>query len=133
MRVLAILVISLAALASGSFAAPFSVSAPSNLGRLVLEAPRAEYPLEARRRLLAGRGVYVLRIHIPSGRVTQVVVGRSTGTRVLDEAAVKALLRWRFKPGAVPYTRTTPPFHISPPLTRDETLARVPMQFSLGT
>jgi hypothetical protein len=39
-----------------------------------------------------GTGIFLMRVHIPSGRVTQVIVGRGTGHKMLDAAAVKTLL-----------------------------------------
>jgi TonB family protein len=59
-----------------------------------------EYPLEARQRHATGAGIFVLRVQVKSGRVKEVEVARSTGHAILDAAAVKALKKWRFKPGA---------------------------------
>lgn len=55
------------------------------------------YPLEAV--LLREQGMVSLTIHVePSGRVADIDIVRSSGFRVLDQAARTALLRWRFKP-----------------------------------
>jgi TonB family protein len=35
-----------------------------------------------------------------TGNVTEVRVMKSTGSKILDAAAIQALLKWRFKPGA---------------------------------
>lgn len=57
-----------------------------------------EYPYEARRAYLSGRGTY--RAHVKAdGTVARVEVIKSTGNRSLDEAVVAAARRWRTKPG----------------------------------
>lgn len=61
--------------------------------------PRPEYPLEARQKLIMGRGVYQLIFRPQTGVVTRVTVLESTGSTILDAAAVKAFSRWRARPG----------------------------------
>jgi TonB family protein len=102
---------------------------PPDVTRLVAHAPMPDYPSEAVERHIAGHGVFLLRVHIPSGRVTQVIVGLSTGTRILDAAAIQAFQQWRFKRGAVPYRKITS-VHMSPPQKADETLVKVPVTFT---
>jgi protein TonB len=59
--------------------------------------PRPRYPLSARRRGLEGR--VVLRVFVePDGRVRSIDILESSRHAVLDDAAVEALLRWRFDP-----------------------------------
>jgi protein TonB len=44
-------------------------------------------------------GTTLLRLHIrEDGAVDEVIVGRSAGHVVLDQAAVEAVQRWRFEP-----------------------------------
>ena len=57
-----------------------------------------EYSLEARRRRLAGRGVFELTISEDTGDVKSVTIAESTGYPILDRAAVRALKLWRFRP-----------------------------------
>jgi protein TonB len=64
--------------------------------------PRPDYPREARLRHETGRGVLILHVDNRTGRVTSVVIARSTGHKLLDDAAVHAFIRWRYKPGVVP-------------------------------
>lgn len=59
-------------------------------------APSAGYPSEARAAGLEGE-VHLLATVAPSGAVEQALVMRSAGT-ILDAAAVRALLTWRFEP-----------------------------------
>jgi TonB family protein len=105
--------------ASSSFAESWP---PRNVAGVVEYAPKPG-PQPG----LHGSGVFVLRIHIPSGRVTDVAVALSTGSVWLDRSAVAALRRWRFKPDATPYHKAL--VKISPPQTRDETFVKVPIPF----
>jgi len=68
--------------------------------RALVAGPRPHYPVRARLSRLSGSGVFRLLIS-KTGEVTEVRVLKSTGHRVLDEKAVEAFRRWRFKPGAV--------------------------------
>jgi TonB family protein len=66
-----------------------------------LTAPRTVYPYEARRQRITGNGVVIMTVDPVSGSVTDVVMETSTGSSVLDNAAVTGFRRWRFKPGTV--------------------------------
>lgn len=66
-----------------------------------LNAPRPEYPYEARRRKITGDGIAVMTIDPGTGAVIQVMMTKSTGNEFLDNAAVTGFKRWRFKPGSV--------------------------------
>jgi TonB family protein len=68
---------------------------------LALNAPRPEYPYEARRQKITGDGVAVMSVDTGSGHVTGVMMARSTGSAFLDNAAIVGFRRWRFKPGSV--------------------------------
>lgn len=71
---------------------------PATKAELTVYAPNPEYPPEARQARLAGSGWFRLDF-TKTGRVTQVRVLKSTGSKILDAAAVQTLLLWRFKPG----------------------------------
>ncbi|HMG04228.1 MAG TPA: TonB family protein [Chthoniobacterales bacterium] len=71
-----------------------------------LTAPRPEYPYEARRQRITGSGIVVMRVDSATGRVANVSMAESTGSPVLDNAAVAAFTRWRFKPGTVSRVRS---------------------------
>src|SRR4051812_20364283 len=66
---------------------------------LALKCPRPRYPYEARTRRITGSGIFVCRIDIKTGHVKKVIIAKSTGSPVLDNAAVEALQRWEFQPG----------------------------------
>jgi periplasmic protein TonB len=66
-----------------------------------LNAPRPEYPYEARRQKIAGAGIALLAIDPSNGEAIQTTMAKSTGNPLLDNAARAGLSRWRFKPGTV--------------------------------
>jgi TonB family protein len=94
----------------------------------VIEAPKPQDPYEGQRRRPHGTGAFLLRTIIQSGRVTQVIVGQSTGDTLLDGAAVKALRQWRFKPGVLVHRDIHKP-RLNPPISKEECLVLVPVTF----
>lgn len=60
--------------------------------------PQPEYPAAARRNGIEGTTLLALRIDL-SGSVTDVRVVASSGSALLDEAAIGAARRWRFENG----------------------------------
>jgi TonB family protein len=67
----------------------------------LLAAPRPVKTPEASSQHLAGAGIFVLQLDMATGRVVSVAIQKSTGERLLDQCAVKALRQWRAAPGAV--------------------------------
>jgi TonB family protein len=61
----------------------------------VVYAPRPIWPAVALQQHLSGRGVYA--IDLDTGIAYDVRVVHSTGHKILDDAAVDALLKWRFR------------------------------------
>jgi periplasmic protein TonB len=59
--------------------------------------PAPDYPLAARQRGQEGRVVLSVEV-LPSGDAGAVTVERSSGVASLDDAAVEAVRRWRFRP-----------------------------------
>ena len=60
--------------------------------------PQPEYPEEARQ--LEQQGMVMLDVLVSAdGRAAEVVVKRSSGYRILDQAAVAAVRHWSFQPG----------------------------------
>jgi TonB family protein len=103
---------------------------PQDARTAVVNAPNPEYPLEARQRHERGSGIFLLRANIPSGRVIQVIVARTTGYKSLDAAAVKAFSQWRFKPGALVHHDIHKP-RLSPPVSKEQCLILLPVTFTL--
>jgi protein TonB len=80
---------------------------------LALSAPRPEYPYEARRQKITGNGVVAMTVDSLTGSVSDVWMWQSTGSPVLDNAAVAAFRRWRFKPGTVSRVKSPITFTMS--------------------
>jgi TonB family protein len=81
--------------------------------QLCIYAPLPEYPLAARARHLGGSGMFVLHLDRKTGTVKSVTIEKSTGSPILDHAAIDCLKRWRFirnidlSTVKVPFTYTT--------------------------
>jgi periplasmic protein TonB len=82
-------------------ARPSGVMSISTAKALAINSPRPEYPYEARSRKIMGSGVCVVSVD-PSGSVTDATMVQSIGNPILDNSAVSAFRRWRFKPGVAP-------------------------------
>src|SRR6516164_6430090 len=72
---------------------------------LAVVSPRPPYPYEARAKRITGSGVIVATVDPGSGSVTDASVASSTGSSILDDAAVSTFRRWRFRPGTVSKVR----------------------------
>jgi TonB family protein len=65
----------------------------------LIYAPKPEYPYSERARHNEGTAVVRMDIDLKTGNTTYVTLIRSSGFPNLDEVAIRALARWRFKPG----------------------------------
>ena len=72
----------------------------SDVRSTVVYAPQPDYPIGALRRAWEGTGLFRCNVR-PDGAVSSVFVLQSTGHAILDQAAIAAFQRWRFKPGTV--------------------------------
>ncbi|PYJ98488.1 MAG: hypothetical protein DME68_06465 [Verrucomicrobia bacterium] len=72
---------------------------------LAVNAPRPQYPYEARSRHITGSGVCVVTVDAASGNVTGGSMAQSIGNPILDNAALSAFRQWRFRPGTVSQVR----------------------------
>ena len=77
----------------------------SSAKALAIASPRPPYPYEARAKRITGSGVIVANVDPASGDVTSASVAQSTGSSILDDAAVSTFRRWRFRPGSVSKVR----------------------------
>ena len=68
---------------------------------LAIYAPKPQYPLDARAQRIAGSGVAVLAVDPDTGVVKKAEMAASTGSSILDNAALDAFRRWKFAPGTV--------------------------------
>lgn len=67
---------------------------------VVTKAVRPGYPYEAVSRHISGNGLCILMVR-PDGTVKDAEMGVSTGSPILDNAAVHAFRQWTFVPGRV--------------------------------
>lgn len=65
-----------------------------------------DYPAEARQRHLEGRGILAGQVDYETGKVISVRMEKSTGHKILDDAAVRSFRQWQFKPGLIKQFRT---------------------------
>ena len=72
--------------------------ADEELMKYAVWSPGPGYPEEAQQSKIVGSGLYELRIN-KTGKTTEVAIVKSSGSRVLDQAARSAFMNWRFKPG----------------------------------
>jgi TonB family protein len=75
------------------------VAAVGNAKAFVLNAPRPDYPYEARSRHITGSGIAVITVDPNSGLAVDAMMEQSIGNPILDNSTVSAFRRWRFKPG----------------------------------
>ena len=62
---------------------------------------RPDYPAAAQAQRLTGKGIFVLHISEANGHVVSVQVQKSTGHKILDDAAVTKFSNLRFKPNTL--------------------------------
>jgi TonB family protein len=86
---------------AGALASENDVAAEKAARAVAISAPRPEYPYEARRARITGKGIAVMHVDTSTGVVSDAVMAQSTGHAILDNAALGAFRRWRFKPGTV--------------------------------
>jgi len=76
-------------------------------------APRPEYPYEARSRHITGSGVAILTINPTTGLVVNASMEQSTGNAILDHSALAAFRRWEFQSGTPATVRIPVTFTIT--------------------
>ena len=68
--------------------------------QMTLSAPQPNYPLAAQQHRIQGSGIFKL-VVANDGRVNSIQIIKSTGSKLLDDAAEKALRQWRFESGLI--------------------------------
>ncbi|MDB6148464.1 MAG: hypothetical protein JWO45_2128, partial [Spartobacteria bacterium] len=74
-------------------ARPPGMMSISGAKALAVNAPRPEYPYEARSRHVMGSGVCVVTVDTTSGSVTDATMAQSIGNSILDNSALSAFRR----------------------------------------
>ncbi len=68
---------------------------------LLLFHPRPDYPDEARRRGIVGMADFELTFDYETGHLREVHLAKSSGSPLLDAAAIAALKQWKAKPRSI--------------------------------
>ena len=68
-------------------------------------SPHPVYRSEWVKQGLTGKGIVLVTIDPKTGMVTGTRMLQSTGSKLLDGAALKTYSKWRFKPGSVPHVK----------------------------
>ena len=71
-----------------------------------LYAPPPKYPTDALRTRAEGSGIVLMEIDEKTGWVKSAKMEKSTGNKLLDDAALQAFSQWRFRPGTIRRLRT---------------------------
>jgi TonB family protein len=66
-----------------------------------LYAPRPKYPKDTQGTRPTGSGIALMEVDEKTGLVTSAKMEKSTGNKLLDDAALQAFSQWRFKPGTI--------------------------------
>lgn len=93
-----------------------------------IQAPQPEYPEAAKSKNITGAGVFEIRADVKTGKVKKVTILRSTGSSVLDKAALNTLQKWIFKPNALPPISSTQPQR-KDKFANEDALIDVPISF----
>jgi TonB family protein len=84
-----------------SAAKPIEFDKSQLIGGEVPRQYRPDYPYAARIHHQTGSGIFVLHVDPKTGEVASITVQKSTGYKLLDNAALTACVHWRFKPHTV--------------------------------
>ena len=110
------IVITATALLGRPMPAPTDADALKRAEAAAINHPRPDYPLEARRLRLTGRGIVAGIVDPKTGQLKSLKMERSTGHAILDDAVLRAFRQWTFRPGTirefripVTYTMIAPP------------------------
>jgi TonB family protein len=91
--------------------APSLRSSGANAKLFAVVSPRPSYPYEARKNHVTGSGAVVVDVDPSTGAILSATISETTGSAILDNAAMAAFRRWRFRSGAprrvrIPFTFT---------------------------
>jgi len=72
---------------------------------LAIYAPRPNYPKDAQGGHPTGSGIVLMEVDKKTGLVKSARMEKSTGNKLLDDAALQAFSQWRFIPGSISQIR----------------------------
>jgi TonB family protein len=98
---------------------------------MAISATRPYYPYEARLNRITGSGIVVMEIDPSTGEVKRATMAQSTGSEILDRAALDAFRRWRFKPGTRSPIKTPITFTMGGNIVTEYAVKRKPMDEAL--
>jgi TonB family protein len=116
---LILLALTLLAFSAGAAPSKQDAKLEKTARAVAISAPYPDYPYAARRARITGRCLVEMHVDSPTGVVTDAVMAESSGHAILDNAALSACRRWRFKPGTVARVRL--PITFAMPVTIDPT------------
>lgn len=90
-----------------------------------------DYPYEARRSGTTGSGIILLEIDPATGEVKKASMAQSTGSPILDRAALDAFRRWRFKPGTTHLVKVPITFTVGGNVRTEYAVKKKPMDEAL--
>jgi TonB family protein len=98
-RLFLLQVVALVSLSPG-YGQPESPGGPAVRPKAIY-SPKPVYQPDWARRGLVGKGVVLLTVDKPTGKVTGARIVKSTGNQLLDGSALQAYSQWRFEPGTL--------------------------------
>jgi TonB family protein len=132
MRAFSLCVLVLAALGNSGVAARPKEAIAKDPRAVVISAPHPEYPYEARRRGITGSGRVVMLVDRATGKVTSCRMEPSTGSVILDGAALDAFRKWRFQPGTIKEVRVPITFTVAGQVVTEYRVKAKPMDDALA-
>ncbi|MDP9099323.1 MAG: energy transducer TonB [Verrucomicrobiota bacterium] len=96
---------------------------PDELAKIAVKVVPPEYPYEARRSGITGKGIVAAEVDYTGGKVTSVKMEKSTGSRILDQAVLNAFGQWQFKPKTIRRFRTPVTYEMA--RSREDAMERI--------
>jgi TonB family protein len=116
-------VLSLVAIAAIAIPRIAHAQRADELVKIAVKVVPPEYPYEARRSHIEGRGVLFAEVDYNTGKIASVKMEKSTGNRILDQAALNAFSQWQFKPKTIRHFRTPITYQMA--RSREEAMEKV--------
>jgi TonB family protein len=132
MRSFPLCVLVLAALGRSGVSAATKETSAKHERAVAIFAPRPDYPYQARSRRITGSGRVVMLVDRATGNVTSCRMAPSTGSVILDGAALDAFRQWRFQPGTIREVRIPITFTVGGEIVTEYRVKEKPMDEALA-